>query len=577
MTGGWDRRRVRRVWRGRLFAVSLLSVIALLWGVQVWQSRQAALADAETLTASLARSLEFQALGSMRGIVALMDEMADTVDPARGLDQQRQDRYLARLDALPEVRNVLVVDDRGIIRGAPLARPGEILSAAAATVGDRDYFLKLRESLPHRPLMIAAPRVSRISGKPVIPVARAMVNRDGTFAGAVLVGIDPGIFRDQIGSVSVEPEGGAALIHADGTFLARVPGHDDYLGRSVASSPLFTEHLARAPSGVAHFISVADGNDKIVAFRKVTPYPLVVTVGITKRTALASWRTRAGQEGLALAVLAAALFTLATLYDRREGTNRHLVEELAASHNELERQVDERTAALATSNAELERFAYIASHDLKEPLRSISCFMQLLKRHYAERLDAEAHEYIDFAVAASQHSSKQIDDLLAFSRAGRFKDPPERCDADTLVRAAAENLAAEIAESGASLTLGPLPVVWCQPSLLQSLFQNLIANAITYRSPERPALIAVEARSEADGMVRFVVRDNGIGIEPQYHSRIFRVFQRLHPIGSHAGTGIGLALCKKIVERHGGRIWLESQPGLGTSLFFTLKAGDGEA
>jgi signal transduction histidine kinase len=567
MAGGLGKQGIVWRWKGRLSTVSLMAVIGLLWGGQVWRNHGLALADAETLVTSLTHSLEYQVQGSLRGVEALLNEVADGMEATQELTPIQRERYRGRLAGLPEIRNLVVADSEGRVTDVSIVQPGETVSPGIGTVSDRDYFQALRHGDQGRRLVIGAPLISRFSGQSSIPVARAILRGDKSFAGIVVAGIDPREFREQIESVAVEPEGGASLIRADGIFLARVPRQDEYMGRSVAKSPLFLDHLSRSPSGVAHFVSVADGNDKIVAFETLANYPLVVTVGITRRTALAHWKRQAATEAVVLAVLAAALLVVATLYDLRVASNRLLTEQLAASHHDLERQVEERTAHLAASNAELERFAYVASHDLKEPLRSVSSFLQLLDRRYHGKLDAEAHEFIEFAVNAAKRSSAQIDDLLAFSRVGRLDQPPECCDTAALARAAVDGLEAELA-------IGPLPPVWCRPTQLQSVFQNLVANAVKFRDPSRPPRVEIRAETETGGMVRFSVADNGIGIDPQYHDQVFGIFQRLHPIGSYAGTGIGLALCRKIVEHHGGRIWLDSRPGAGTTVFFTLKQAE---
>ncbi|BAE53243.1 sensor histidine kinase [Paramagnetospirillum magneticum] len=577
MAGGLGKRGTVWQWKGRLFTVCLMVVIGSLWGGQAWLNHSLALADAENLAVSLARSLQYQVHGSLRGVEALLNEVADSLESGHGLTPVQRERYRGRLAGSPEIRNLVVADADGRVTDISVAQPGEAISHGIGTVGDRDYFQALRTGGTSRPLVIGAPVVSRFSGQSSIPVARAIFRGDNSFAGIVVAGIDPREFREQIESVAVEPEGGAALIRSDGIFLARVPRHDEYIGRSVATSPLFRDHLSRSPSGIAHFVSVADGNDKIVAFETLTNYPLVVTVGITSRTALARWKRQTTIEAMVLAVLAASLLMVATLYDLRVALSRRLTEQLAASHDELERQVEERTAHLAASNAELERFAYVASHDLKEPLRSVSGFLQLLDRRYRDKLDAEGHEFIEFAVNAAKRSSAQIDDLLAFSRVGRLDGPPECCDSGALARGALESLAPAMDGLEADVAIGDLPPVWGRPAQLQSVFQNLIGNAVKYHAEGRPPRVDVRAERDSDGMIRFSVADNGIGIEAQYHERVFGIFQRLHPIGRYPGTGIGLAMCRKIIQRHGGRIWLDSRPGAGTTVFFTLKHADGDA
>jgi light-regulated signal transduction histidine kinase (bacteriophytochrome) len=212
--------------------------------------------------------------------------------------------------------------------------------------------------------------------------------------------------------------------------------------------------------------------------------------------------------------------------------------------------------------------AYVASHDLQEPLRMVASYMQLLEQKYQGRLDADAHEFIGFAVDGAKRMQALINDLLTYSRVGSETIPLEPTDCNKVLDVAMESLRLAIADSGASIQRGDLPVVMGDAAQLTPLFQNLLANAIKFRS-EQPLRIGVSA--EPDGaFCRFSVQDNGIGIEPEYFDRIFVMFQRLHSRSAYAGTGIGLAICKKIVERHGGRIWVESEPGRGAIFKFTL-------
>ena len=251
-----------------------------------------------------------------------------------------------------------------------------------------------------------------------------------------------------------------------------------------------------------------------------------------------------------------------------------LVGSVLALHDTTEREraerlLRERTEELARSNHDLEQFAYVASHDLQEPLRAVAGPLQLLQRRYEGQLDARADEFIGHAVDGATRMQALIDDLLSYSRVGRLDDPKAPVQSADALELALKNLSVVIQETGAKVTHDSLPVVLGIPTQLGLLFQNLIANAIKFRSSDRPPRVHIRAEQAGDEW-RFSVADNGIGIAQQYFERIFVIFQRLHTRREYPGTGLGLALCKRIVEHHGGRIWLQSTPGEGTTFFFTL-------
>lgn len=230
--------------------------------------------------------------------------------------------------------------------------------------------------------------------------------------------------------------------------------------------------------------------------------------------------------------------------------------------------LEARARDLERSNAELEQFAYVASHDLQEPLRKVASFCQLLQRRYIGQLDARADQYIEFAVDGAKRMQALIDDLLAFSRVGRAERAPTLVSCAKALSQARVNLTSEIKKSGAAIETTDLPAVNAEFTLLTSLFQNLISNGIKFRGEQPPVVRITAGRRDDDWL--FSVADNGIGIEPEFADRIFVIFQRLHDRTQYAGTGIGLSMCRKIVEHYGGRIWLDTEYHEGAKFNFTL-------
>jgi signal transduction histidine kinase len=253
---------------------------------------------------------------------------------------------------------------------------------------------------------------------------------------------------------------------------------------------------------------------------------------------------------------------------RRRNELRVLNEELERRVAERTREVEAANAELSRSNVELERFAYTASHDLQEPLRMVASFTELLAQRYKGRLDAEADEFIGFAQEGAERMQALIEGLLAYSRVGSGGRPLKRTDCNAVLRAAVSDLGASLEETGGSVTWDPLPEVQADPVLIRQLFQNLVSNALRFRSQAAPR-VHVCAEREGDEWI-FSVRDNGIGIAAEHAGRIFQMFQRLHPRSEYPGSGIGLAICKKIVERYGGRIWVEPAPQGGSVFRFAL-------
>ena len=241
-----------------------------------------------------------------------------------------------------------------------------------------------------------------------------------------------------------------------------------------------------------------------------------------------------------------------------------MLEAIQARETSLEEQAEQ----LWRSNRELEQFAYVSSHDLQEPLRKVASYAQLLSAKHKGQLAPEAEHYLQNINDGVSRMRDLIHDLLAYSRLSREAPPAQSVDLNETLQRLLEDLEPSITESGSKIILDPLPVITARPSQMLQLFQNLLSNAMKFRG-DQPPVVQVSAQKQEDGHL-FTVRDNGIGLEPRYAAQIFKVFQRLHPRGRYPGTGIGLAICKKIVEQHGGKIWVDSELGQGAAFRFTI-------
>lgn len=259
-------------------------------------------------------------------------------------------------------------------------------------------------------------------------------------------------------------------------------------------------------------------------------------------------------------------------YRRKRATLGSLID--VTERKQMEERLKQMTAELQLSNTELEQFAYVISHDLQEPLRMVSSYTQLLAKRYGDKLDADADEFIAYAVDGAKRMQTLLHDLLEYSRVGTRGKPFNLVNCEHIVEQAMANLKIAIEECGASVSYDVLPTIMGDEGQLVRLFQNLIGNAIKFRGKKAPQ-VHISAK-RMDNIVTFSVKDNGIGIEPQHSQSIFEIFRRLHTREEYPGTGMGLAICKKIVERHGGRISVQSQPGQGSTFYFSVNMAGGE-
>jgi two-component system, chemotaxis family, sensor kinase Cph1 len=306
--------------------------------------------------------------------------------------------------------------------------------------------------------------------------------------------------------------------------------------------------------------------DRVIAQAPLTQTSEMAVQPSNGRTCICEVRRKAIQQAGQWVIVA----TLRDITEHKKAMARML---------EAEAEIRSKVAELTRSNQELEQFAYITSHDLSEPLRTVASYTQLLERRYSHQFDSDARDFMAYIVGGVQRMKALMDDLLLYSRIGRRELAKEQVSLDRALDDALANLAPAVRSSSATVLREPLPMILGDRAEMTQVFQNLVGNALRYRTEGAAPMVSVSARDEGEEWI-VEVRDNGIGIEPQYFQRIFMIFQKLHPRDHSEGTGIGLAICKKVVERHGGRITVASELGRGATFAVhlpKLRSGGGES
>jgi signal transduction histidine kinase len=495
--------------------------------VNQWFALVAALLGVVTLASLIAGGFAIARLAEHR------EQLADRLDPAA-------------VEAL-RLNNALVNEETGV-RGYVLAGDESFLAPyRTGRIEEQRAAQALRE-------LVSDPSLDAIAGDLAAVERRATAWRNryanptiarvrAAGAGAVgSAGIDRGrrLFEGVRRALERQEVGLAA---------ARAKGRED-----LADSATF---LSYAFGAIAVLIATALITTLVLLRRTVT-LPLGVLGRRVRRVARGDYDTQIEGSGPR---------DIADLADDVDTMRQQIVEELSALR-EAHEQLDAQTRDLERSNAELEQFAYVASHDLQEPLRKVASFCQLLEQRYRGQLDERADQYIDFAVDGAKRMQQLINDLLAFSRVGRTSGDFATVDLDDVARRVLDDLDTLRVETGATVVVDELPTVNGEATLLAVVLRNLIGNAIKFRSEASPEIRVTALRQEDEWLIS--CSDNGIGIGPEYAERVFVIFQRLHPKDEYPGTGIGLAMCRKIVEHHGGRIWLDADAGPGTTFRFTL-------
>ena len=462
-------------------------------------------------------------------------------------------------------------------------------------IGDRDYFQELKKGSAWA---ISDVIQGRPSLYPTIIIAKRIDDAHGQMVGAMTCAIELDKLEEVNLKVPHETTSTYGIFDRQGNvvFVSIVPkGYhpnwrekdqvlDEVLKTGEERTGIITfpydqsrRLVARVPSVGGYVVGASRKYDDVVApVNRVIRWLVLLNMGVLGLSLLGAGLTaRFIQRRLAKLRDHALAISGGDLSHRIEVEGISELAEVSQAMNDMAQEMEDRRAALERtvedlkrSNQELEQFAYVASHDLQEPLRSITGFVQLLERRYKGKLDEDANKFIEYVVEAVGRLHQLINDLLAFSRVGSRGKPMTQVDLNAVLGQAKVNLSSAITQSGAVIHNDPLPTVTGDQAQLTMLLQNLLANAIKFRA-EAPPEIHVSARRDGNAWV-ISVQDNGIGIEPQYFDQIFVIFQRLHTRAKYPGTGIGLAICRKIVTRHGGRIWVDSTVNEGSKFCFTL-------
>jgi signal transduction histidine kinase len=605
--------------RVRLLVLVLLAILPAL-GLVLFtglEQRENARRDAEASArrvVKLAAASQKQHLEATRQLLATLG-LLPQVRPERA--EECQALFTNLLQLHPIYANIGALDAEGKLFASALPAPRGL------DLGDRVYFKIARDT---GRFAVGEFQVGRISGRPTFSMAQPL-KINGRFIGVVFAALDLK-WLQQLAARSDLPEGATlTVIDRKGVVLARYQASDnrqDWVGQTITNRPDLAKFLSDGTDTTGTFRGL-DGVPRLyasTALNRTAGLPDThVFVGIPTTAAFASANRQMAQNLIFLGIVAVLAVTaawtggdffvlrqvrglveaakrlsrgdlaarsgvapgpgelgqLARSFDDMAGAmEKHIADleraqaELKSLNEQLEHRVLERTTELRRSNEDLEQFAYVASHDLQEPLRMISSYVALLRQREGAKLDPNSQQFIAFALDGAARMQQLIQDLLAYARVGKQGREFEPVECNEACDAALANLEVAIEKAGATVTRDPLPAVNGDLTLLTQLFQNLVGNALKFRGEAAPTVhLGCERKG---GEWEFTVRDHGIGIAPQDFERIFVVFQRLHSREKYPGSGIGLSVCKKIVDRHGGRIWVESKPGRGTTFHFTIPA-----
>lgn len=513
------------------------------------------------------RLLEEHALATFHKADLLLREVQRNVRAgdmriAHGISGTRKQKLHAlmksQLEGVPEVAILYVTDASGNHIYSSLDQVPRI------NIADRYHFIRQRDDA-NSGLVISSPIISRTTGKWTLVLTRRLNFEDGSFAGVVDAILDLEYFQRFYQTLNLGTQGVVALYDHEFHLAARYPSNEELMGKVVplGVKPFIDEGIKH---GVYPSTSPVDGFTRQISFRQVDDLQLFVFAGISEQDYLAEWRRHVWQYGIGTMIFGLMVIGFVTLQRRAEAAIFQL-------NADLELRVAQRTTQLETAVYDLENFNYAASHDLRIPLRAVDGFSKILLDEYSQQMDDEGIRLLNVVRTNTKRMAQLIDDMQTFARTGHVATVLSTVNMDELVHEVAEELKPLAAGRDLKLEIHALPPIVADRDMMRRVVTNLLSNAIKFTRPKADALIEVGARGERNEAV-YYIRDNGVGFDMQYADKLFGVFQRLHGPTEFEGAGIGLAVVKRIITRHGGRVWAEGKVNEGATIYFALPMKD---
>lgn len=556
-------------------AVAAAVIVGLLGGnaLQLRSDHRSAIHAAENITGAVVKTIEQHLQASFRRIDNLLNEVVLAVEDGRHTSAQFRDRMASRLATMPEIRHVAIADALGHM--PPITWPDRNLPQQGLDISDREYFRQQAAAPVRGQVIVGLPRLGRIAGERSIQFSHPVLGPTGKFAGIAFASVNPDLYARFLDTVLLDESGGSAVITRDGRILARAPKHEEKFGIDISDSDLFTRWIPQAPSGIAHLVAKTDGNDKLLGYRVISGRPLVVTSGYSRSKALAEWKVIAVLATALSLIASAILFTWAWRADQHAQAlsyyRQTLAAEvalrtagLAAAHGAAER----RSIHLAEANAQLHDLIRLIGAEMRVPMEVLAGHIATAQRLAGGR-NPECDHWLAFISAGGIHLKALLRDYQRFVAALTCAPRLRELDSGEVAQGAA-SLIREIWDERVRFDIAALPRLLADRDMLLELFLQLFTNAVAHRKDTRQVTVQVAAEA-IEGSWRFRVSDDGPGLPPVNSDHLFRAFETAHDRDPDS-TGLGLPLCRIIVQCHGGRIWATSRPGKGSDIHFLLPA-----